>query len=442
MKFFSSLFLSLFFTLVATVSTGKDLLKIAVWDLSAGNINPSYAQDLTSILVSEISKLGKYEVYSQDNVRTLAGWTAERMQLGCIDTKCLTALGQMDIAKLISGRVGKLGDRYSVSLNLFDTQNTKSERSISEFCRSENELIELVQVAVRKLLGMEVGPSKVEEKLPEKATTELTSPDKRKDYNRGKMISPAEGLKAARERSEQEQQVKKRSFFEDPVTGMEFVFVKGGCYEMGDTFGGGFPWETAHEVCVNDFYMGKYEVTQEQWEKLMGSNPSNFKDNDKNPVECVSWNDAQHFIDRLNNQSGRKYRLPTEAEWEYAARSGGKKEKFSGTSAADELGEYAWYSYNAGGKPHPVGRGRPNGLGFYDMSGNVWEWCSDWYDEKYYKTSPRNNPKGPDDGSLRVRRGGSFSSANVTDIRAAYRGWDMETSRLIVNGFRLAAPSR
>jgi hypothetical protein len=118
------------------VSAGKDLSKIAVWDLTAGNINPSYAQDLTSILVSEVSKLEKYEVYSQDNVRTLAGWTAERMTLECTDTKGLTTLGQMDIAKLISGRVGKIGNRYSVSLNLFDTQSAKSERSISEFCRS------------------------------------------------------------------------------------------------------------------------------------------------------------------------------------------------------------------------------------------------------------------------------------------------------------------
>jgi hypothetical protein len=135
------------------VSAGKDVPKIAVWDLTSGNINPSYAQDLTNILVSEISKLGKYEVYSQENVRTLAGWTAERMQLGCTDTKCLTALGQMDIAKLISGRVGKIGNTYSISLNLFNTEKVRSENSISVFCNTENEMIVLAQQAVRKLLG-------------------------------------------------------------------------------------------------------------------------------------------------------------------------------------------------------------------------------------------------------------------------------------------------
>jgi hypothetical protein len=114
MKFFSSIVLSLILSLVATVSAGKDLPKIAVWDLTSGDIKGAYAQDLTFILASEISKLGKYEVYRQENVRTLAGWTAERMQLGCTDTKCLTALGQMDIAKLISGRVGKIGNRFSL----------------------------------------------------------------------------------------------------------------------------------------------------------------------------------------------------------------------------------------------------------------------------------------------------------------------------------------
>jgi hypothetical protein len=124
-----------------------------VWDLAPREVKSNYTQELTSILVSEISKMGNYEVYSQDHVRILAGWTAEKMQLGCTDTKCLTALGQMDVAKLISGSVGKIGDRYSVSLHLFDTQKTRSEKSISEFCRSENELIDLVQMTLRKLLA-------------------------------------------------------------------------------------------------------------------------------------------------------------------------------------------------------------------------------------------------------------------------------------------------
>jgi hypothetical protein len=140
--------------LLASFSSAKELPKIAVWNLEERNIPAPYAKELTSILVSEITKSKTYEVYSQDNVRTLAGWTAERMALGCTDTKCLTALGQMDIAKLVSGSVGKIGDRYSVSLNLFNTQNAKVENAVSEFGRSENELIDLVQMAVQNLLGI------------------------------------------------------------------------------------------------------------------------------------------------------------------------------------------------------------------------------------------------------------------------------------------------
>ena len=120
-------------SLIPWVATAKDLPKVVVWDLAPRETKPGYAQELTSILVSEISKLGKYEVYSQENVRTLAGWTAEKMKLGCTSTECLMALGQMDVAKLISGSVGRIGNRYSVSLSLFNTQNARAEKALSEF---------------------------------------------------------------------------------------------------------------------------------------------------------------------------------------------------------------------------------------------------------------------------------------------------------------------
>jgi len=174
--------------------------------------------------------------------------------------------------------------------------------------------------------------------------------------------------------------------FTDATTGMPFVFVKGGCYQMGDTFGDGAPEEKpVHDVCVSDFYMGKHEVTQGQWKRIMGNNPSSFSGcGDNCPVEHVSWNDAQNFIRRLNSQSGKRYRLPTEAEWEYAARSGGKREKWAGSGNEASSGDYAWYSSNSGSKAHPAGQKLPNGLGLHDMSGNVWEWCNDWYDGTYY----------------------------------------------------------
>jgi len=188
----------------------------------------------------------------------------------------------------------------------------------------------------------------------------------------------------------------------------EFVLVKGGCYRMGDTFGVGRPDELpVHEVCADDFYLGKYEVTQGQWQGVMGYNPAYHKNGDEYPVEQVSWNDVQGFIQKLNDKTGQFYRLPTEAEWEYAARSGGKPEKYSGGGSVDAV---AWYRSTSGGKTHPVGTKAPNGLGIHDMSGNVWEWVQDWYGSGYYGGSPRHNPKGPSSGTHRVARGGGWSA--------------------------------
>ncbi len=146
-------------------------------------------------------------------------------------------------------------------------------------------------------------------------------------------------------------------------------------------------------------------MTQGQWKAIMGNNPSAFQNGDNYPVEQVNWDDAQEFIRELNQITGKKYRLPTEAEWEYAARSGGKKEKWAGTSNESELMKYAWYRRNARGKTHPVGRKRPNGLGLYDMSGNVYEWVQDTFSESAYRQHSRMNPV-VEGGVYCVLRGG------------------------------------
>ena len=227
--------------------------------------------------------------------------------------------------------------------------------------------------------------------------------------------------------------------YRDAVTGMEFVFAKGGCFEMGDVFGEGASNESpVHEVCLKDFYLGKYEVTQGEWKKVMDTNPSRLREGDQYPVESVSWNDAQVFIRRLNQMTGKNYRLPTEAEWEYAARSGGKKEKWAGTSKEFELQNFAWFSSNSGQRTYPVGQKKPNGLGLYDMSGNILEWVSDWYDENYYKNSPKENPQGPGSGLLKVLRGGSFFDIRGSGgVRAAFRHRMLPAVRMYDFGFRL-----
>lgn len=149
--------------------------------------------------------------------------------------------------------------------------------------------------------------------------------------------------------------------FTGPTTGMEFVLMEGGCFQMGSNSGGSDE-KPVHEVCVDDFYMGKYEVTQGEYQKLTGSNPSRFKGTNK-PVEQVSWDDAQDYIRKLNSRSKQNYRLRTEAEWEYAARSGGKNETYAGGNNIDAV---AWYSSNSGRQTHPVEQKQANGLGLYE----------------------------------------------------------------------------
>ncbi len=191
----------------------------------------------------------------------------------------------------------------------------------------------------------------------------------------------------------------------EKIPDIELVNIPKGCFKMGSTEYG--DEEPVHEVCVDNFLMGKYEVTQGEWYAIMEENPSEFKKGDNYPVETVSWYKVQSFIKKLNDASGKKFRLPTEAEWEYACRGAKKDEKYCGGNNVDTL---AWYFPNSGNSTHPVTskEKKPNAFNLYNMSGNVWEWCEDWYGKDYYSTSPSNNPKGPSAGSDRVIRGGSW----------------------------------
>ena len=229
----------------------------------------------------------------------------------------------------------------------------------------------------------------------------------------------------------------------------DFILIKGGTFQMGSPnieknhFGN----ETLHQVTVSDFCLGKTPVTQKQWREVMGSNPSHFKDCDDCPVESVSWNDVQTFLDKLSAKTGMKFRLPTEAEWEYASRGGHKapvdgkihvgEYQYAGSNNLDEVG---WYDKNSNRKTHPVAAKKPNELGLYDMSGNVWEWCQDWFGDKYYEACKQQgvveNPKGPETGSYRVLRGGRWSGV-AQYCRSAYRDYFGPDFRNHFIGFRL-----
>ncbi len=245
----------------------------------------------------------------------------------------------------------------------------------------------------------------------------------------------------------------------------DMVLIHGGTFQMGDVFNEGFaPEKPVHSVTVNDFYMGKYEVTQKEWMQLMGFNPSKYKD-PNSPVEWITWYDVAEFCNLKSKKEGltpcytfngpdvscdfnaNGYRLPTEAEWEYAAREGGRKVRFgngqdvadpakinfngnsSSTAAYFKPGEYRRM-------PWPVGSFKPNALGLFDMSGNVWEWCWDWYSDNYYQKSESNNPRGPKNGNFKAIRGGSFSDG-PEDIRCTNRIYSKPSLKSSSIGFRL-----
>ncbi|MBQ2122560.1 MAG: formylglycine-generating enzyme family protein [Bacteroidaceae bacterium] len=215
------------------------------------------------------------------------------------------------------------------------------------------------------------------------------------------------------------------------------IKVYGGTFQMGATpeQTGAFDSEKpVHSVKLSDYYIGETEVTQELWRVVMGNNPSYFKSNSQLPVESVSWSDCQTFITKLNDITGENFRLPTEAQWEFAAR-GGRQLKgylYSGSNSIDDV---AWYNSNSGDKTHAVKTKSPNELGIYDMSGNVYEWCQDWYGN--YSSVAVTNPTGPASGTYRVLRGGCWCSIDPC-CRVAYRNYTAPGGRNYSSGLRLA----
>ena len=221
------------------------------------------------------------------------------------------------------------------------------------------------------------------------------------------------------------------------VNGVTFNMIKveGGTFTMGATSEMTEPWDDekpTHKVTLSSYYIGETEVTQALWKAVMGSNPSFFKGDDL-PVEEVSWDDCQDFILKLNSITKRSFRLPTEAEWEFAAR-GGNKSKHTQYSGSGNIGEVAWYDGNSGSKTHPVKTKKANELGIYDMSGNVWEWCQDWYGS--YSNCAQDNPTGPNSGANRVYRGGSWNGS-ARNCRSSHRGDDAPGSSGDYLGLRL-----
>ena len=210
---------------------------------------------------------------------------------------------------------------------------------------------------------------------------------------------------------------------------MKMIFVEGGTFAMGSTSGESDE-EPVHNVTLDSYYIGETEITQAQWRAIMGTNPSDYT-GDNRPVENVSWEDAQKFCKKLSELTGKRYVLPTEAQWEYAARGGNKSKGYT-YSGSNSVGEVA--KYDSSGGHSSVKSKKPNELGIYDMSGNVWEWCSDWYGS--YSSSAQSNPQGPSSGSYRVLRGGSWNNYS-SNCRVAFRSFNDPSGRNFNCGFRV-----
>jgi len=218
----------------------------------------------------------------------------------------------------------------------------------------------------------------------------------------------------------------------EPFLGMNFVWVPKGCFQMG-SFLGKDNETPPHKVCLDGFWISRTEVSQAQYKKIMGTNSSHFKKGGDYPVDHISWYDAKDFILKLNQKTNLLFNLPTEAQWEYAARSQGKDNLYAGRSKLDQL---AWYDANSNGETHPVATKAPNDLGIYDMSGNVWEWCEDIYDKDAYSKHCRNNPLMLSGSHKRVVRGGSWYSVPEY-TKVFYRHKEDPEDIRVTTGFRL-----
>jgi sulfatase modifying factor 1 len=379
---------------------------LAVFDFDVqGDIDKSIARSLAESVRIEIVNSGKYEVIDRSNMNKILKEQAFQMT-GCVAKECAVEAGQMlGVGKIVVGTVGLIGKTYYLTLALVNVETGKTEIVKDEECKCEvDALIATSKRVAKGLMGQAPQPE---------ATIAVNK------------ISSSPTIT--------------EDTYIDPLTWMEFVFIKGGCFLMGNSNNDGRDRERpVHEVCVDDFYIGKFEVTQNQWKIVMGNNPSAHVGG-QYPVENVSWEEAQVFCLKLKQKTGMNYRLPTEAEWEYAARARGKDEKWAGTNNEQELWDYAWYKkqrFSDENHTHAVGLKKPNSIGLHDMSGNVKEWVYDIYDEKYYDRNVRDNPRGPTAGDGRVARGGSFDDGS-DNVRVYRRDNNGQTRHMDDCGFRM-----
>jgi formylglycine-generating enzyme required for sulfatase activity len=388
---------------------------VAVLDLDGVNASNSQLAALSDELRVQLLQSGKFRVVDRHQIDTLLKEQALQ-QTGCTSQECAVQAGKiLGVRKMVVGRVTKIEDElWQVSAQIVDVESAATERAVSY--KHEGKFCTLMDQGMSALAAKLIGSAVV----PAAIASATLAP------------GPAASASLAAGQT-----------WRDPTTGMEFVYVPAGNFEMG--CGGSCAGQCdadekpAHRVQLGGFWLAKTTVTQGQWQKVMGGNPAYFKKGDDYPVEQVSWDDSQEFIRRLNAQSGVNYRLPTEAEWEYACRAGGKELAY-GTESGDLISSAANTSEAGIGSTTPVGKYRPNALGLYDMSGNVWQWVQDSYTQygsSEYAALGAVDPVQNRSGADRVFRGGGWHG-DAESARCSYRDYFAPSRRLVSLGFRLA----
>lgn len=362
-----------------------------------------------------------------------AGTFTQTSMMPCLklkaDMDCVFYLDGEEHSHLKAGIIQKIPLAKGEYELMFVSDNNGADRLELEF--EMPEVDKLMKVNLLEVMNSRVQKEKEAKRLAD---------EKRKAEEAQRLAEErrreAERKEEERKRREEEERAKDRIFKAGGVA-FRMIRVEGGTFTMGATREQGsdaFDDEKpTHDVTLSSYSIGETPVTQELWQAVMGGNPSRFEGVQR-PVEIVSWYDCQDFIGKLNELTGKAFRLPTEAEWEYAAR-GGKQSKGYKYSGSNNINEVAWYDANSSGQTHPVKEKMPNELGIYDMSGNVWEWCRDWYGS--YSSSPQTNPKGPTSGSYLVFRGGGWGS-DALYCRLSRRNYHDPSFTLYRLGLRLA----
>lgn len=397
---FSIIILTIIYTAFSSVSS-KEKMRTAVIDFRAKGISKTIASAISELIRTEMINTGKYLIIERSQMNAIMQEQGFQ-QTGCTDVDCAVKIGKLLSArKMLVGTVSKIGQKIIISGRIIDI-----EKGIGEFGESVSmKSIDDLETSVKRFttnLSLRIeGKKPLEKERPETV------------YKTGDIRT---------------------------IGGIEFIYISGGKFFMGSESGEGKKYEhPQHIVQLDSFWIGKHEITQKQYKKLMRKNPSYFKGNDK-PVERVSWDNAREFCKRFNKRYGKKFnlkaRLPYEAEWEYASRAGTATKYYWGNDFAN--GEYCWYNMNSKDTTHAVGKKKANIWGLFDTSGNVWEWCMDWYQGSYYRNSPLRNPTGPDSGKYRIIRGGSFNN-HFSFMRSAHRFTKIKNYRsMFYIGFRIA----